>query len=245
MILNTSGGGASLNFKVIGDSKQPETPSENTIWVNTSTTISNWIFSSQTPDSPTPGMVWFVIGDISTTPINALKINGIELYPTAVKQYNGSSWVDKVAKCYQNGGWVTIYVPKLYIFKSGTGTVKPLDIYFTEGMSVRVSTDYIEVKITGAGQSICVTTQESIKLSNYSKLRAKVNCDSINSSYTTALAFFSKRSTSYSNSGVIAGVPFKKDTNQTYTVNVPSGTTSAYVGLNGAFTAKIYDIWLE
>lgn len=57
MIFNiTSGGsagggaGAGLNFKVVGGTTAPSNPSENTIWVNTSTTISSWSFSSENPN---------------------------------------------------------------------------------------------------------------------------------------------------------------------------------------------------
>ena len=245
MILNTSGGGASLNFKVVGGTTQPTNPSENTIWVNTSTAIPSWAFSSNNPDSPATGMVWFVIGDASTTPLNALKTNGIEMYPMFVRQYNGSSWVDKVAKCYQNGKWITIYVPKLYIYKSGVGAVQLLDVYFADGMSVRVSTDEIEIKYTGAAIGLNVTTQEAIGLSNYSKLCATAYCNRTVDS-EPVLAFFSKRSTNYNNTSNIAGVAFKNDgVKRTYSVAIPSGTSSAYIGLFRSFQGKVYDIWLE
>lgn len=51
MIFNTSGGSASggLNFKVVGGNEAPASPSENTLWVNTSTPITQWTMSSENP----------------------------------------------------------------------------------------------------------------------------------------------------------------------------------------------------
>lgn len=52
MIFNMSGGGggdAKLNFEVVGGTSAPASPKENTIWVNTSTTITSWVFSSNNP----------------------------------------------------------------------------------------------------------------------------------------------------------------------------------------------------
>lgn len=44
-----AGGGAPLNFKVVGGTK-PSSPNENTIWVNTDTAITGWQFASDDPN---------------------------------------------------------------------------------------------------------------------------------------------------------------------------------------------------
>ena len=50
MIFNmTAGGGAGLNFKVVGN-PQPETAKENTIWVNTIVDITSWHFGAEEPN---------------------------------------------------------------------------------------------------------------------------------------------------------------------------------------------------
>ena len=49
MIVNASGGGAGLNFKVVGGTTQPSNPKENTIWVETDTKIAGWNFSATEP----------------------------------------------------------------------------------------------------------------------------------------------------------------------------------------------------
>lgn len=48
MIFNMSGGGTSLNFKVVGN-PQPASPKENIIWVNTNIPISSYHFGNEEP----------------------------------------------------------------------------------------------------------------------------------------------------------------------------------------------------
>lgn len=98
------GGGATLNFKVVGGTSQPSNPRENTIWVNTSTTITDWVFSSTQP-SGKEGRVWFATDTSSVAKFNALKKKQIQVYPIYAKQYVSDSWVNKTAKTYQSGTW--------------------------------------------------------------------------------------------------------------------------------------------
>jgi hypothetical protein len=51
-------------------------------------------------------MVWVFIGKSSAVAFNALKKNGIQVYPISAKQYVNGAWVDVTAKSYQNGKWV-------------------------------------------------------------------------------------------------------------------------------------------
>ncbi len=104
MIFNTTGGGTALNFKVVGN-PQPSTAKENTIWIDTDT-ITSWLFSATEPSPAEPGMVWISIGTSSTVEFNALKKNGIQVYPLSAKQYVSGAWVDKTAKSYHGGEWV-------------------------------------------------------------------------------------------------------------------------------------------
>ena len=99
------GGGAGLNFKVVGN-PQPETAKDNTIWVNTDAKITSWVFSATHPETAEEGMVWISTGKSSSVEFNALKKNGITVYPLYSKQYVNGAWVDKTAKIYQNGAWV-------------------------------------------------------------------------------------------------------------------------------------------
>ena len=109
-------GGAEINFEVVGN-PQPPAPTNNTIWVDTDTEITGWHFKATEPESPSTGMVWFPIGTESPVEFNALKENGIEVYPLSAKQYVGGAWVDVTTKTYQGGEWVE-WLPEgaLYYF---------------------------------------------------------------------------------------------------------------------------------
>lgn len=100
------GGGASLNFKVVGGTTAPSNPKENTIWVNTDAEISSWVFSATEPESPEEGMLWISTDTSSPVEFNALKKNSIQVYPLSAKQYVGGALVGKTAKTYQGGTWV-------------------------------------------------------------------------------------------------------------------------------------------
>ena len=107
MILNLSGGGSSatLNFKILGGPEAPSNPKENTIWINTEQEITGWAFSATEPTEPAEGMVWMSTGSSSSVAFNALKKDGIQVYPLAAKQYINDAWVSKEACTYQDDKW--------------------------------------------------------------------------------------------------------------------------------------------
>lgn len=98
-----AGGGTSLNFKVIPN-PQPETAKENTIWVDTDR-INQYYFSAKQPDNMAEYDVWFPIGTYSAVSFNALKKNGIMVYPLSAKQYVSGSLVNKDFKIHLDGSW--------------------------------------------------------------------------------------------------------------------------------------------
>jgi len=116
------GGGANLNFKVVDGTSTPSSPSENTIWVNTDTAVTDWIFSAIQPTSKSDGTplsggeVWLETRNTSPVAMNALKKNALWVYPTACKQYVSGAWVAKTAKTYQNGAWVDWFT---YLYSRG------------------------------------------------------------------------------------------------------------------------------
>lgn len=108
MIINNSGGGTPLNFKVVGGTSQPSNPTNNTLWVNTSTNITGWMFRTTEPVDKSEGVVWFQTSTSSSLTFNALKKNNVTVYPTGCKQYVSGAWKDKTLKAYQNGAWVAL-----------------------------------------------------------------------------------------------------------------------------------------
>lgn len=157
------GGGAGLNLKVIGGTTQPTSPAENTVWVNTSTSITSWVFSAEAPASPTEGMVWIKTGGGSKAPMNIDRKNTVMLYPVACKQYVSGAWADKTAKSCLNGAWtewVEFVVDGSYHGEELTGGWTKYDNgrfeYVDDGIYIAAGNDAI--------------TNNSFDLSKYSRL---------------------------------------------------------------------------
>lgn len=97
--------GVELNFEVVGGTTEPNEPKENTIWIETDAEITSWIFSTTEPTESEEGMIWIYIDKFSSTDFNALKENGIQIYPISAMQYISGVWMDKTAKSYWDGEW--------------------------------------------------------------------------------------------------------------------------------------------
>lgn len=117
-------GGMPLNFKIVGGTTEPANPRENTIWVNTDQKITSWVFSETEPTEPVEGMLWIKTGRYSDAEFNALRKNGIQVYPTSAKLYVSAAWGDVKAKTYQNGVWAEWYDWDGYLYKAGDQYVR-------------------------------------------------------------------------------------------------------------------------
>lgn len=111
------GGGSELNFRVLGGLEPPVSPKANDIWLDTDTTISSWAFSATEPQGE-EGMVWLTVGSESSVAFNALKKNGLMVYPVSASQYVGGAWANKAAQSWQGGKWVSWWVPGT-LFENG------------------------------------------------------------------------------------------------------------------------------
>lgn len=105
----SGGGGALLNFQVVGGTSAPARPVENTVWVRTDVAIDSWYFGADEPDAA-EGAVWIQTGMSSEAPFNALKKNSIMVYPIAVKVCDGTEFSFADASVYQDGEWKQISV---------------------------------------------------------------------------------------------------------------------------------------
>lgn len=160
-----SGGGAGLNFKVVGN-PQPNSPGENVIWVDTDTEITSWIFSAAEPETPSEGMVWIITSTASPVEFNALKKNGVMIYPMSAKQYVGGAWVDKTAKSYQNGAWVDWIT---YFYKDGN-TFDDITGGYAYGDRTTLEADSIKMYLDGQNQELYAITNNKIDLAGISTL---------------------------------------------------------------------------
>lgn len=167
-----------LNYSIKGGTSQPSGVQENTIWVNTSTSITSTIFSSATPKNPSQGMLWIITGITSNADFYALNINNNayadRVYPVGAKQYISGSWVQKVGKIYKNNSWVPFETYLVYggqyqtnntMTAYGYGTLKqtndfirsymPENEYATYEFNQQINTrDYTKAIITINGGSI-------------------------------------------------------------------------------------------
>ena len=178
-----AGGANPLNFKVVGN-PQPGNPKENTIWLNTDVKITGWSFSAAEPEAPQEGMVWVLVDQrISPVGFNALKKNGIQVYPFQAKQYIGSAWVEKTAQSYQNGGWADWWNGELfdngnqyahvtggwveagYQLQSGDGTAGTLTI----------GTKIVLAPTGDSSNCKAVRTANKIDLTSWSRITCTVN----------------------------------------------------------------------
>lgn len=182
MIMNmVGGGGASLNFKIVGGTVQPENPKENTILVDTDTTITGWSFSAAQPENPTEGMVWFATGTSSAVEFNALKRNGIHVYPISAKQYVSGAWVDKTAMIYQHGVWnpLVVWDGELYFYgnqyEDVTGGWGSDGYYYTAGSAISAPSFADDHMYSNVSAAVFSGTMNAIDLTNISTITFHVN----------------------------------------------------------------------
>ena len=162
------GSGGGLNFTVVGGTTAPSNPKENTIWVNTDTDITSWIFNATEP-TVSAGMVWISTGTTSTVEFNALKKDGSQVYPISAKQYIDGTWVDKTAKSYQGGKWVDWIT---YLYKDGNEINEITGGWFLNGDCTKNATRnedniYVEFRGVAAKQTVgFFNTGKQIDLTN-------------------------------------------------------------------------------
>ena len=181
------GGGGALNFRVIAVSSElllPATAKENTIAVITDTAITSYVFSSTAPTSPAVGMVWFATGTASTVGFNAVKKNGLWVYPTGCQQYVSGAWVSKTAQTYQNGAWQNW---RTYLYANGDqytditgGWTTDGVVYGTDGVYTNGGISFTDTTIRMTRQNVrgnipAVSTVNKVDLSEFETL--KVNFD--------------------------------------------------------------------
>lgn len=235
------GGGSSLNFKVIAVSSElllPATAKENTIAVITTTPITSYVFSSSAPTSPTEGMVWLVTGTASTVEFNAIKKNGLWVYPTGCQQYVSGAWVQKTVKTYMSGAWQDW---QTYLYSYGDQHTDITGGWTTDGVVYSASNVYTNGGISFTNTAIrmtrqnvrgnipAVSTVNKVDLSEFETL--KVNFD-LSVGGTQFRIYISSAKNPY-DSTAVAHQYFDSSigNDQTATLDVSGVNTSAYIVL--------------
>ena len=242
---NTGGGGGGLNFKVVGGTTEPSNPKENTIWVNTDTEITGWVFSTSEPQNPEEGMVWIATGTASTVSFNALKKNGVMVYPLAAKQYISGTWTSKTAKSYQGGAWVE-WLTKLYsygeTFSDVTGGWKGVK---DSGGAFAINSDHLYIGYSGGTKrDAAMYTVNKIDTTGYSKLMVDVDITATLSGYGFSIGLYTSN-TSYSNS-FTAKTKLDTKGRVTMSLDLSSYQGSYYIKLQADVSkANVYEVWFE
>lgn len=212
VFITRRGGGGGLNFKVVGGTTQPA-GKENLIWVNTPTEITGYVFSATQPESPTAGTVWISTGASSPVAFNAMKKNGLWVYPQTCYQYINDTWTTKTAKTYQDGKWVD-WVTYLYArgneYESLTGGWSGVEADFGQAHgimpTVTKGATTITAEITTMYRSGQLITANSIDLSTYNTLSFNVAVlvagGENNPSYYPLAGVFSQKGGSYSQTAI-------------------------------------------
>lgn len=184
--VNSISTGAELQFSIVGGSNYPTNPTNNTIWINTTTSIPNWQISSFQPTTPNYGMVWINTALHTDTLINAIPNNAIILQPTKAYQYLWS-WVAVDMEIYQNGSWNTVDADVILYDYGAEATAITGGLYPSSATEYAVRDSYIEF------YNGFYSTSHKINLTDYSLLKVTIRCDSGNPSsigVSTGTTFF-------------------------------------------------------
>lgn len=253
-LLIRRGGGASLNFKVVGGTSQPSSPKENTIWVNTSTAISRWVISITQPSSPVAGMVWIVMGTDYAASISALIGNdNITLSTVKVYQYISNEWTGVNAKVYQSGSWIDLKYRE-YLYKSGvdnTSITGGWSVYNGSGSggggSASIGESYLYVGYHGTNsRDSSIFTNNLVNVYGFKKLCASAKIITAGNNLWFGLA--TNRAADSHSYFAYYKTSNTANTDLTLEVDISSVTSGKtyYVGIYGdVVNAYIYDIWLE
>lgn len=239
------------NFTVVGGTTQPSNPTENTIWVNTSRSITGWHFgnSNDLPSSISSGFVWITLTLDSSVGFNGLKENSLFVYPLKVSQYEGANgWVAKKMKIYQSGAWKD---SMMYLYHRGDSYVDVTggwSITTGSGGAYTLNSDNIYLHYTGSAYrtSVMYTTRK-INISNMSTLYLNVNVtENSQGMYFGITNTAPSESPSYYGEFVTYAYSYNTGV-QTMQLDVSSFTSGEYhvVVQANQSKANVYEIWAE
>lgn len=226
------GGTNVLNFLVVGGTSKPTTAKSNTIWANTSATVTSYHIGPLQPTG-SAGMVWIRSGSASNyKSFNALKKNAVMIYVMSAQQYISGKWVMLDAHIYQSGAWTQFSTTTQYLFKAGdvmtdiTGGWAAID-------GASLLSNALDLVVYQDVKGAQVYTKNKIDLTNYKTLHVKVGATYHDSFMCGVMANApTTTSGSYStNSAKCAATKTLNAANTEFTLDVSSLSGSYYVWL--------------
>ena len=239
MILNMNGGGgANLNFKIVGGTTQLATAKENTIWVNTDVEITEWAFSP-TASTGVEGMVWIQTATLSKAPFNALKKNSIMVYPVKCAQYVNGAWVEKEAKTYQDGEWKG-WLLNLKLFPVSTGV--PWSYSSENSSRITIADTYIYFSDDNYYQGAFTTNY--VDLSAFNTLHISTNFSHLYSGATHRMGVRTNKYSvaNYADVSTYVASATPATGSRTVTIDI-SNVDGGYVTVQGAIRGYVYEVW--
>ena len=227
-------GGGGVNFKVVGSATQPGNPSENTIWVNTSASITGWAMQGSAP-SGSEGLVWIKTALTGNTAFNALKKNAIQIAVTGCQQYVSGSWANVAAQIWQSDAWVEFSTENLVLFEAGAGdSGKWTNSGFTYGSySVgggTVSDASLSLTATMTPDYTLLGTATAYDLTNYTNLHIECSFALPSSGYGGLVSVVASTSTNLGAQVVSQDVR----NGTSFDIDVSSLSGAHYIGFYGA-----------
>ena len=252
----------SLNFTVVGGTAQPSQAGENTIWVNTGTAITGYVFSATQPESPEAGMVWFAVSDSSSASFSATKQNPVMVYPICAKQYVSGAWVDREAQIHQGGGWTDLAVD-VCLYNTGdecntiTGGWSQTSNGGNKPMSLSKGGSYLNITASWSGNYTShstISTAKTVDVSKHTKLNVLYDFSASAGTFVGAGTPFQDLNIGLgtSNTSLSSYVSATRGTNQRLTLDISAQNGSFYVVIqsanyctSGNVNIKIHKVWLS
>lgn len=251
------GGGSELNFDVKDFRTEAEllasAGKENRIGVVTPVPMTGWRFDANQPEDLQEGEAWFSIGTSSEVEFNALKKNGIQVYPLSAKQYIGGAWVNVTAMSYQSGEWVDWFT---YLYNKGdeypdlTGGWSANNVTASTGVSVNAltitkNTDNIVLQQTASQKSACFSTEKPINVTEYKKAYFEVSFKRNDGSAWCMFCVHPNRSAPRNSAETeLYGSDYE---NQVFEVNIENLRGNHYMSfaIYSTCTVTVRKVWLE
>ena len=232
----SSSSSSSLNFTIVNGTTQPENPVENTIWVNTTNTITKTEINSQEPESPIDGMLWLQSCQSGLVDLTMGSGDNVAIvYIQDSYMYTNGAWQTVESKVYQDGEWKT-YVLRVYWYGDQNvdltgGWVTTSNLNAT--IEYQNSQIYIYARSSGSySKTFSVKTSQPIDVTNYNTLKINQDWMPQKSGYADGtFGLFTNQSDDYEHA--VASVR----ATEAYIVDISGITGSYYIGFAGHTSA--------
>lgn len=170
-------GGPAMGLSIVSGSK-PTAPKENTIWVDSGTTVGSWVISSTEPDGAA-GRFWVKADHTGTVALDVTSgKNRIVVQPVTAYEYTGEGWAARNAEVYLNGAWRALEDLDGFYFKDGNQCTDVTGGWTTDGWgnAGTVNVGSTIVLSAATNQAARIGTVKPVDLTNVNKIW----CDSPN-----------------------------------------------------------------